>query len=258
MAAKGSPAAAQGEVFPRRGSARPGRADALLSLRSREETGGPAGAVGRGRACEPGTGSVPPTPGRPRLRPRGGAGDALAAAGTPPAAGVRGCGAAAMLGAAGSAVRPQRRARPERAAGGPAPREQRAAAVGTARARSSAAAAEERRRRVAPLAAAPPAEAGEEPLLRGIFEISKRSCDVVLSARRLRWSPILPESPAGGTGRGVAWRSRAGGVRRGDRGRTASGSGRGAARGESVCPRRCGGTASCGRGLLVWGHAQSP
>ncbi|KAK2532612.1 Cerkl isoform A [Columba livia] len=102
-----------------------------------------------------------------------------------------------MLGAAGSAVRPQRRARPERAAGGPAPREQRAAAVGTARARSSAAAAEERRRRVAPLAAAPPAEAGEEPLLRGIFEISKRSCDVVLSARRLRWSPILPESPAG-------------------------------------------------------------
>uniref|UniRef100_A0A8C4UPJ8 Ceramide kinase like n=1 Tax=Falco tinnunculus TaxID=100819 RepID=A0A8C4UPJ8_FALTI len=57
-----------------------------------------------------------------------------------------------------------------------------------------------RRRRVAPLAAAPPAEAGEKPLLRGIFEISKRSCDVVLSARRLRWSPILPESPTGGTG----------------------------------------------------------
>uniref|UniRef100_A0A8B9GQB8 DAGKc domain-containing protein n=1 Tax=Amazona collaria TaxID=241587 RepID=A0A8B9GQB8_9PSIT len=46
---------------------------------------------------------------------------------------------------------------------------------------------------------APEAEAGEEPLLRGIFEISKRSCDVVLSARRLRWSPILPESPTGGT-----------------------------------------------------------
>ncbi|NXA48843.1 CERKL protein, partial [Nothocercus julius] len=35
------------------------------------------------------------------------------------------------------------------------------------------------------------------PLLRGIFEIGRRSCDVVLSGRRLRWSPILPESPAG-------------------------------------------------------------
>ncbi|XP_067155081.1 ceramide kinase-like protein, partial [Apteryx mantelli] len=56
-------------------------------------------------------------------------------------------------------------------------------------------------RRVAPpgRAAAPAgAGAGEEPLLlRGIFEIGRRSCDVVLSARRLRWSPILPESPAG-------------------------------------------------------------
>lgn len=79
-----------------------------------------------------------------------------------------------MLGAAGPFLRPQRRA-----------------------------GAEERRRRVAPLAASPPpAERGEEPLLRGIFEIGKRSCDVVLSARRLRWSPIVPESPAGGTGRG--------------------------------------------------------
>ncbi|KAM9189195.1 ceramide kinase-like protein [Mergus octosetaceus] len=74
-----------------------------------------------------------------------------------------------MLGAAGPFLWPQRRA-------------------GT----------EERRRRVAPLAASPPpAERGEEPLLRGIFEIGKRSCDVVLSARRLRWSPIVPESPAG-------------------------------------------------------------
>ncbi|NWS97944.1 CERKL protein, partial [Mionectes macconnelli] len=54
---------------------------------------------------------------------------------------------------------------------------------------------QERRRRVAPLAAAPPTPAGDEPLLRGIFEIDKRSCDVVLSPRRLRWSPILPESP---------------------------------------------------------------
>ncbi|XP_054133571.1 ceramide kinase-like protein [Melozone crissalis] len=59
------------------------------------------------------------------------------------------------------------------------------------------AAPQERRRRVAPLAAAPPARAGDGPLLRGIFEIGKRSCDVVLSARRLRWSPILPESPTG-------------------------------------------------------------
>ncbi|NXI75921.1 CERKL protein, partial [Rhipidura dahli] len=59
------------------------------------------------------------------------------------------------------------------------------------------AAPQERRRRVAPLAAAPAARAGDEPLLRGIFEIGKRSCDVVLSARRLRWSPILPESPTG-------------------------------------------------------------
>ncbi|XP_030310308.1 ceramide kinase-like protein [Calypte anna] len=57
---------------------------------------------------------------------------------------------------------------------------------------------EDRRRRVTPLeAAAPLAGEGEEALLRGIFEISKRSCDVVLSARRLRWSPILPESPTG-------------------------------------------------------------
>ncbi|NXU58679.1 CERKL protein, partial [Turnix velox] len=68
-------------------------------------------------------------------------------------------------------------------------------------ARPSAAAPDEqqqqRRRRVAPLTDPPPAEAGEEALLRGIFEISKRSYDVVLSSRRLRWSPILPESPTG-------------------------------------------------------------
>ncbi|KAM7096948.1 ceramide kinase-like protein isoform X2 [Ciconia boyciana] len=104
-----------------------------------------------------------------------------------------------MPGAAAPFLRPQRRAWPERPAGGRAPRAQRAqaAALGAAGPRSSAAAPEERRRRVAPLAAAPPAEAGEEPLLRGIFEIRKRSCDVVLSARRLRWSPILPESPTG-------------------------------------------------------------
>ncbi|XP_019409646.1 PREDICTED: ceramide kinase-like protein, partial [Crocodylus porosus] len=34
-------------------------------------------------------------------------------------------------------------------------------------------------------------------LLRGIFEVGKKSCDVVLSAGRLRWSPIQPERPAG-------------------------------------------------------------
>ncbi|CAN0209988.1 unnamed protein product [Bubo scandiacus] len=101
-----------------------------------------------------------------------------------------------MPGAAAPFLRPQRRAWPERPAGGRPPPEQRAQAAAAARARSSAAAPAERRRRVAPLAAAA-AEAGEEPLLRGIFEISKRSCDVVLSARRLRWSPILPESPTG-------------------------------------------------------------
>ncbi|NXN33873.1 CERKL protein, partial [Nycticryphes semicollaris] len=83
-----------------------------------------------------------------------------------------------MLGAAAPFLLPQGRAWPER--------------------RVQAATPEESRRRVAPLpTAAPPAEAGEEPLLRGIFEISKRSCDVVLSARRIRWSPILPESPTG-------------------------------------------------------------
>uniref|UniRef100_A0A8C3SFK0 Ceramide kinase like n=1 Tax=Chelydra serpentina TaxID=8475 RepID=A0A8C3SFK0_CHESE len=42
------------------------------------------------------------------------------------------------------------------------------------------------------------AAGGEEtPLLRGIFQIGKRSCDVVLSARQLRWSPIQPESRGG-------------------------------------------------------------
>uniref|UniRef100_A0A8D2ILN5 DAGKc domain-containing protein n=1 Tax=Varanus komodoensis TaxID=61221 RepID=A0A8D2ILN5_VARKO len=36
-----------------------------------------------------------------------------------------------------------------------------------------------------------------QPLLRGIFEIQKKSCDVVLSAQRLKWSPIQPERPVG-------------------------------------------------------------
>ncbi|XP_060478059.2 ceramide kinase-like protein [Panthera onca] len=34
-------------------------------------------------------------------------------------------------------------------------------------------------------------------LLRGIFEIGRSSCDVVLSERALRWRPIQPERPAG-------------------------------------------------------------
>ncbi|XP_053774798.1 ceramide kinase-like protein isoform X2 [Desmodus rotundus] len=55
-------------------------------------------------------------------------------------------------------------------------------------------------------AAAPPAPrasaqqreaAAEQVLLRGIFEIGRSSCDVVLSVRALRWRPILPERPAG-------------------------------------------------------------
>ncbi|XP_048201102.1 ceramide kinase-like protein isoform X3 [Perognathus longimembris pacificus] len=37
----------------------------------------------------------------------------------------------------------------------------------------------------------------ERVLLRGIFEIGRGSCDVVLSERTLRWRPILPERPAG-------------------------------------------------------------
>ncbi|XP_048339975.1 ceramide kinase-like protein [Sphaerodactylus townsendi] len=41
---------------------------------------------------------------------------------------------------------------------------------------------------------------GAQPLLRGIFRIGKRSCDVVLSAKRLSWTPIEPESPTGGSG----------------------------------------------------------
>ncbi|XP_012884288.1 PREDICTED: ceramide kinase-like protein isoform X2 [Dipodomys ordii] len=51
-----------------------------------------------------------------------------------------------------------------------------------------------------------PAEAASGPtarpqteriLLRGIFEIGRGSCDVVLSERALSWRPILPERPAG-------------------------------------------------------------
>lgn len=41
------------------------------------------------------------------------------------------------------------------------------------------------------------AAAAEQVLLRGIFEIGRDSCDVVLSERTLRWRPIQPERPAG-------------------------------------------------------------
>lgn len=46
---------------------------------------------------------------------------------------------------------------------------------------------------------APPGEAAaaEQVLLRGIFEIGRSSCDMVLSERALRWRPIRPERPAG-------------------------------------------------------------
>ncbi|XP_006864077.1 PREDICTED: ceramide kinase-like protein isoform X6 [Chrysochloris asiatica] len=42
-----------------------------------------------------------------------------------------------------------------------------------------------------------PEAAGEQILLRGIFEIGRGSCDVVLSERTLRWRPIQPEHPVG-------------------------------------------------------------
>ncbi|XP_067843771.1 ceramide kinase-like protein isoform X3 [Heptranchias perlo] len=37
----------------------------------------------------------------------------------------------------------------------------------------------------------------EEQICRGIFEIEKRSCDVVLTSSRLKWTTIEPETPAG-------------------------------------------------------------
>ncbi|XP_036900241.1 ceramide kinase-like protein [Sturnira hondurensis] len=42
-----------------------------------------------------------------------------------------------------------------------------------------------------------PEAVAEQVLLRGIFEIGRSSCDVVLSVRALRWRPIQPELPAG-------------------------------------------------------------
>ncbi|XP_066494952.1 ceramide kinase-like protein [Tiliqua scincoides] len=52
------------------------------------------------------------------------------------------------------------------------------------------------------------AEEGKDgqPLLRGIFEIAKKSCDVVLSGQRLSWSPIQPESPLGGSSAGLQFK----------------------------------------------------
>ncbi|XP_066089786.1 ceramide kinase-like protein [Saccopteryx bilineata] len=42
-----------------------------------------------------------------------------------------------------------------------------------------------------------PEAVAEQVLLRGIFEIGRSSCDVVLSERALRWRPIQPERPGG-------------------------------------------------------------
>ncbi|XP_026523830.1 ceramide kinase-like protein [Notechis scutatus] len=52
-------------------------------------------------------------------------------------------------------------------------------------------------------AAAAAGDVEDQPLLRGIFEVKKKSCDVVLSAQRLRWSRITPESPLGGSSIGL-------------------------------------------------------
>ncbi|XP_028848032.1 ceramide kinase-like protein isoform X2 [Denticeps clupeoides] len=40
----------------------------------------------------------------------------------------------------------------------------------------------------------------DEPIIRGIFRIGRRSHDVVLTARRVTWTPIQPESPTGDSG----------------------------------------------------------
>lgn len=45
--------------------------------------------------------------------------------------------------------------------------------------------------------AVPQQPAAEQVLLRGIFEIGRSSCDMVLSERALRWRPIQPERPGG-------------------------------------------------------------
>ncbi|MGH0139710.1 UNVERIFIED_CONTAM: hypothetical protein FKN15_071861 [Acipenser sinensis] len=43
----------------------------------------------------------------------------------------------------------------------------------------------------------------EESILRGIFKIEKKSCDVELRASRLVWTPIQPETPTGGSKAGM-------------------------------------------------------
>lgn len=37
----------------------------------------------------------------------------------------------------------------------------------------------------------------DEPIVRGIFQIGKRSYDVVLTVSRVTWTPIQPETPTG-------------------------------------------------------------
>ncbi|XP_023657464.2 ceramide kinase-like protein isoform X2 [Paramormyrops kingsleyae] len=43
----------------------------------------------------------------------------------------------------------------------------------------------------------------EDAIVKGIFEIEKKSCDVVLTATRVIWTPIEPETPTGESG---SWR----------------------------------------------------
>ncbi|MBN3300221.1 CERKL protein, partial [Amia calva] len=40
-------------------------------------------------------------------------------------------------------------------------------------------------------------EPAGQPIVRGIFQIERASCDVVLTPARLAWAPIQPETPAG-------------------------------------------------------------
>ncbi|CAI5762277.1 kinase isoform X1 [Podarcis lilfordi] len=69
--------------------------------------------------------------------------------------------------------------------------------------RSSSSTEEERAKGAPPVREAEARDEDEQPLLRGIFGVGKRSCDVVLSARRLSWSPIQPERPVGGSNVGL-------------------------------------------------------
>ncbi|XP_046901959.1 ceramide kinase-like protein [Hypomesus transpacificus] len=40
----------------------------------------------------------------------------------------------------------------------------------------------------------------DEPIVRGIFQIGKKSHDVLLTPRRVTWTPIQPETPTGESG----------------------------------------------------------